>query len=248
MTDAVVAEIGHNQEPTKYDQLTERRDVLLATARKWLEERPVITDQVMADTAADFLKQLKAFEKEAESERKAEKKPHDDAAKAIQARYAELKDPVKTAEGFIKKKVEAYLKAELKKKQEAERAAREEAERKKREAHEAEMMALQAAQTGDAVDAAGEADRTAEAAVLAEKEADAVANQKTQVHGEFGSAAGLKKTYKAVITDHDTALMHFKDHPDVVAVVQKLANGIARSPASRHQKIPGVEIVEDLKF
>lgn len=242
-TSEATAEIGHNQEPTEFDRLAERREALLDNARRWLTERPEFTDKEMADKAEDFIKQLRAFNKEVEEQRKAEKKPHDDAAKAVQAKYKGFTDGTLSALDAFNKKKTDYLKKLEQIRLDEERKAREEADKKARLAREAAERAAQEADSEDALDASIEAQQLQRDAEQSQAEAEAIASSKPKLQGNFGNASGLRKHYSAKVTDHQACLAFFSDRQEVRELIQKLANAHAKSPASRNIPVPGMEII-----
>ena len=69
---------------------------------------------------------------------------------------------------------------------------------------------------------------------------------KVQAGGGFGRRAGLKTEYVGDIVDYDLALLHFKAHPDVKAVIEKLVKAAVKASKGTSE-IPGVKIREDRK-
>lgn len=64
---------------------------------------------------------------------------------------------------------------------------------------------------------------------------------KVQAGGLFERKAGLKDEWVTEVTDYAKAAKHFKDHPDLMAVVDRLAKHAAKD-AKGAIKIPGVKI------
>lgn len=90
------------------------------------------------ETALDeLLDEFRKARKEADGERTAEKKPHDDAAKAVQAKWKPLLDRCDLATGEIKARLTPYRTAKQRAKDEAARKAREEAEARQKAAQDA---------------------------------------------------------------------------------------------------------------
>lgn len=250
-----LAGLGHNIPPEPFVELNERRNALAAVANKWITERPEITNQEVADKLDLFIKQTRTFEQTAEKERKAEVEPLNKAKTEIQRRYAELLAPIQKAVAELKPRLAAYLQIKERKRQELERKAREEAERKAYAAEEARQRAeeeTRKAQEGestgsgsDVIGAQVEAEAAAREAEEAARAAEHAARCKAQVKGDYGRATVLRSDWKARFTDYDAALNHLKEHPDLKAAIQKVCNGLARSPATRKMPIPGVEFYEE---
>ena len=168
----------------------------------------------------DFRKARKA----ADTERAAEKKPHDDAAKAVQVRWKPLLDKCDMAAEEIKRLLTPYRTAKQRAKDEAARKAREEAEAKRLEAE-------AALRQSDDLEARFEAEETLKQA----QKLAAVANRIDR------TATGLRTYWEAEITDRKAALLHYlKEQPEAFATfIQELADRDARNEATRRD-IPGV--------
>jgi hypothetical protein len=175
----------------------------------------------------DFRKARKA----ADTERAAEKKPHDDAAKAVQVRWKPLLDKCDMAAEEIKRLLTSYRTAKQRAKDEAARKAREEAEAKAAAAQEALR------QSDDL-----EARFAAEAELKQAKKLEAVANRIDR------TATGLRTYWEAEITDRKAALLHYlKEQPEMFALlIQDLADKDARNEATR-RPIPGIVFHERKK-
>lgn len=168
----------------------------------------------------DFRKARKA----ADTERAAEKKPHDDAAKAVQVRWKPLLDKCDMAAEEIKRLLTPYRTAKQRAKDEAARKAREEAEAKRLEAE-------AALRQSDDLEARFEAEETLKQA----QKLAAVANRIDR------TATGLRTHWEAEITDRKAALLHYlKEQPEAFSsLIQELADRDARNEATRRD-IPGV--------
>lgn len=168
----------------------------------------------------DFRKARKA----ADTERAAEKKPHDDAAKAVQVRWKPLLDKCDMAAEEIKRLLTPYCTAKQRAKDEAARKAREEAEAKRLEAE-------AALRQSDDLEARFEAEETLKQA----QKLAAVANRIDR------TATGLRTYWEAEITDRKAALLHYlKEQPEAFSsLIQELADRDARNEATRRD-IPGV--------
>lgn len=189
--------IGHNQPPPDpFEASRSRVDALIATANRWLLERPEITDEEMAAKADDFMNQLTAEAKAVDEARKAQHKPHDDAKKAIQLKWCPLIDMLGTAKELFRPRITAWLRA---------KQARAEEERKRQEAEalaklQAAEDAKRAAQEQGTVEATIQARQAAEAAEVAV--AETARPVRAQVKGNYATKArSLRKVWKYRVTD-----------------------------------------------
>ncbi len=250
------AEIGHNQSEhsEEFQELLDRAEALKETGNKWINERPTFTDET-APKANSFLEQLTKFSKKVETTRKAEKEPILQQGRELDARFKALTEALSPIVKTMKERMTVYLKEQDRLRREEAERVRADALKKENEAKEAARIAREAEENANAGGNAGtdtdvvglqaDADAKIEEAQTTAAQAEQLAQAKSKVQGDMGNARGLKTYWKATITDPDKAVDHFKKHPDLLAVVQKLADGIARSPASRHQEIPGIEITSE---
>jgi hypothetical protein len=70
---------------------------------------------------------------------------------------------------------------------------------------------------------------------------------RVQAGGGNGAKLGLRSVWTGTVIDYDLALAHFKNHPQVTALIADLAQGVARSGKGTIQ-VPGVEIKEERKL
>lgn len=187
------AVIGDNA-PTPFDLLSEQIENLRVEAGNWLDGAGVTTE-ADAENVSKLLDLTRKAQKEADSARVTEKKPHDDAAKAVQAKWKPLIDRCDIITDTAKKALTPYLRRVEAAKQEAARIAREEAEAAERAAQAA------FAQSGPTdIEMREEAERLAKAA----KSAEALASkmEKDKAHATGGDRAiGLRTSYRAEVTD-----------------------------------------------
>lgn len=214
------AVIGGNN-PSAYDAMELHVSDLFALVSDTTAGAEVTTDE--QDVALDALMdEMRTARKDADKERAAEKKPHDDAAKEVQARWKPLLDRCDAGVAEIKKLLTPYREAKQRAKDEAARQAREEAEQRQREAQEA----LRSSDTlSDRVEAE---ERLKQAAKLT-----AVANKIDR------SATGLRTHWEAEVVDRRAALnFYLKRNPDDFAnLIQELADCDART---NRPAVPGV--------
>lgn len=187
-----------------------------------------------AGEARDLIGLVKTLAKDIEAKREEEKRPHIDAGRQIDATYKPIKEAADKAADPLSKALMAHI-------NEQKRLAAEAAEKARRMAEEEARRAAELADDPilgeDVVDAAK----------LAQQKADvAAASVKTvaTVKGSEGfRAAGVRKTWKAEVTDAAAMVAHYAKHPDVIAAALKIANADARTSKGVYQ-IPGVKVIE----
>jgi hypothetical protein len=132
-----------------------------------------------------LLDEFRAARKNADAERVAEKRPHDDAGKAVQAKWKPLIDRCDMAAGEIKRLLTPYRTIKQRAKDEVARLAREEADARQKAAQEA----LRASDD-------------LEQRFAAEADLERAAKLTAQANRIDRSATGLRNYYRAEITDH----------------------------------------------
>ena len=208
--------IGHNSFATLN---TARIDQLVAASDEWMK-LPSIQDEATAKALDDQLKILEAERKATDTARKAEKKPHDDAAAAVQARYNPWLARLDAAINLLKPKRQAWLRL-VEDRLQAERRAKEAAARKAIE--DAENAAIAARTINEKV----EAELKAKAA--SDQVAEAARPVKAQVQGDLAQrATGLRQYWSAEITDWQSAAISLCRDLTVRDAIQSAANKLAR--------------------
>lgn len=225
------APIGHNNPPDPFTTIEVHILDLFELAESALTGEP-IANQEQADQiqqlADDCLKAWQA----AESARKEEKKPHDEAAKAVQAKWTPLTD-----KAYLAKKT--ALQALTPWKLELQRQKDEAAAKLRAEAEALAEAARKAAQ-----EAAASADLSARAeAEILLKEADKANKAANRIDR---GPSGLRTYWHAEITDRRLALNHYlKTAPEeFVATIQRLADQDIRAGV---RNIPGISAIEEKK-
>lgn len=160
--------------------------------------------------------------KDADKERAAEKRPHDDAAKAVQAKWKPIIDKAERGTQACKEALTPYRTAKQRAKDEAARKAREEAEAK-------EKAAQEALRSSDDLEARFQAEQELEQA----KKLAAVANKIDR------APTGLRTSWEAEITDRKAALLHYlaRSPERFEALIQQLADEDARGARA---PVPGI--------
>lgn len=179
-----------------------------------------VTTDEQESALDELLDEFRKARKEADGERAAEKKPHDDAAKAVQVKWKPLLDRCDIGTAEIKARLTPYRTAKLEAKNAAAQKAREEAE--------ARMRAAQEALRSDDL----------EARYQGEIELKAASKLATTANKIERQAAGLRSYQVADVTDRRALLEHVM-RTDPEALTEWLADYARKAlPA----QLPGVTI------
>lgn len=229
--------------PEGESTLAEQIDAKITAKIKAAIELGPITSLDVANAAAFIIDDLKALWTMGDNARAAEKKPHDDAAKAVQARWLPIITPAEQARTQLRNAVLKWQRDEQERQAAAERQrqaeerkriAAEEAERLKREAEE------RAAQQPD-VPAPTADDIEAQAQQIAADAVVPVEVAKPTVSAPYGRAISKAKRYVGKITDKQAFIGALIGQPDFETWLQQKANTLARAK----MKLPGMEIVTE---
>jgi hypothetical protein len=198
------APAGHNNppEPTAFDAFTAHIGDLFGEAKNFLDGQG-IQSEAEATAVSSLLDQIRKAGKDADKARAEEKKPHDDAAKAVQSKWKPLLDRADLAVDTCKKVLAPWLAAK-------EAEARAAAEAARREAEEAARVAQEAMRQTSVTDLA--AREEAEALVKAADKANAAANkaEKARPQAAGGSRATTLRThYRPELVNASDALRHY---------------------------------------
>lgn len=232
--------IGGNNppEPTPLEQAREDISILDEEARHWLDGKP-IENQAQADDVAKLIDAARKAKSRFDADRKAEKAPHDAAAKAVDAAW---KPVIEDADRIVKvgKAVQTdWLIKQDEAKRETERLMREEAERK---AEEARKLAEEA---DGSLEAAKVRDLAVADAENAQKAAALAASDKAGAKAAgMGRAMSLRSTWRAMVEDRRALLNHVAVHdPDALtAFLEEWAGKAVRHGA---RDLPGVSVYEE---
>lgn len=248
---AAVATAGHNsQDPHAIARadVEQRIDAFIDGADIW-EQRGDLDDDLAA-RANDFLAGARRLFKEAEEARKAEKAPHMEAAKAVDAAWAVLTARIEKVAAVVKPKLEAFMRRKQREAAEAKAAA----EKRAREAENARLDAVADAALAETPSQRIAAEERADAhaaAVDAATHDAARAGEKPRVDSATGLATtrALRTVRRARIVSIAQALAHYRDRPEVEALILQLANAELRAaPTLRGVKqvptVPGVAFDE----
>lgn len=258
------AVIGGN-EPPPFERLNIRKEELETSAAKWATDHPFNVNlrdpdavQKQIDMLSDFKVQLSAFYKEADAQRKIEKKPHDDAAQAVQDKYNPLLKSIEARGKAVVDRLGQWmthlggLREAARQKAEAEaKAKRDAAEKAQREADELARQAEAGELVGKNVDVFAAQERAEQAKATAKAQEKEVKNLSGTVKGGTGMVDGRKKTvamrphYSARITNPKAALNFFKKDHRILNALQACADEACRKDPE--DPPPGCETVTEMK-
>lgn len=213
------------------------RDVSLAEqikdyasqALEWLKKNGVTTKND-SDKAANYRAELIRLSKEADTQREAEKRPHDEAAKAVQAKWKPLVDEAKGAADTIRDSLTVWMRAEDAR-LEAERKAKWEADQKANAEARAKIEAERAKQMRDDPIAALTSPEPELPELPPPPEKVSV-----QAGGQRGRKAGLREIDVYTVTDHAAALAFFANSDEVKDLISKMATRASKAGV----EVPGV--------
>jgi hypothetical protein len=218
---ASTAEQGHNQPPQEESEILKGQ---IEAASANIGDYVEINDDDTASKAQSLRSRLNELSNTADKKRETEKRPHFEAAKAVDLKWQPLVKLAKEGADAIRKAMSDYETRKAK-------AAAEE----RRKIEDAQRKAAEAAAK------AAEAGRPAPAPPPPPPPTAPVAPPKTQVKGSYGKAAAVKVVYTAVLETPEEAILYFRQEPELLAVVQKLAQ---RAVDAGQKEIPGVKIEE----
>lgn len=234
-----LAGVGHNNPPapSPFEAFSAHIGDLFEEAKNHLDGAGVNSDPE-AEAVSKLLDLLRTAAKDADKARTEEKKPHDDAARAVQARWKPLLDRADLAVTTCKRALAPWLARKEAEARAAADAARQAAEEKAALAAEAfrraEVSDLQARETAEAL--AADAQAAEKAAAKAEK-------VRPQATGG-ARATTLRTSYRPELTDANAALKHYvAQQPDAIkACLLQLACEDVRA---KKLTIPGFTIHEE---
>ena len=213
----------------------EEIDDLLLEAKNHLDGEPIATEG-QAEAVSSLLNRLRRVSKDADTARADEKRPHDEAAKAVQGKWKPLLDKAGLAVNVAKEALAPWLvKVEEKQRAEAE-AARIEADRL------AQVAAGAFAKSSGNLQARDDAERLVEAAREAEKHAAKA--DKAKAHARGGErAVGLRSVWTPTLTDPCAALRFYRDR-EGDALKSWLVEQAEKDVRAGARSIPGFEVTE----
>lgn len=227
--------IGGNLPPEPID-VDATIDALIANANDWAGRHLVIEDEKVAKDALDNLNKLQAHRAEYDEMRKAEKKPFDDGALAVQRKWVPRIDRIDACIKPFNGLRNAWLNLkEVRRKAALEAAELAAAEAQRR----ADQLAEKAKAGGPNVVTNTILGMEAEAEAEKARKAVAAVPQRAQERGNLGGRTHSLRTYwYADVIDQDLCYQHFRARPEIKDVLAKLANAAARA-GTRNPNLPG---------
>jgi hypothetical protein len=217
VADQIRAGIGGNQPPQDEAEILREQ---INAARAGIAEYTTIGDDEACNRAQSLRARLLELSGKADKIREREKRPHFDAAKAVDARFMPLVKDAKDGADRVRRAMEAYQTAKAKREAEARRRAEEEASR--------------AAASVESTPAASQA-----------VEAPSAARASAPIRGAYGRAAASKPVIVITdVTDWPALIAYYSEHPEVRALVRRLAD---RAVAAG-EVVPGVATEEQRKI
>lgn len=239
-TDERLTKPGDNNPPeaTPIEAARELISLLDVEAANWFDGTP-IENQQQADDVARLLDSARKARTKFDNDRKAEKKPHDEAAKAVDAAWK----PVIAEADRIVEVAKAAQTPWLIKLDEEKRAAEAEARLV------AEEKAAEARKLAEQNDGSLAAAKSRDAAIEDAKKAEAAAHrasiEKAGAKGEgMARTVSLRTTYRSEVKDRRTLLNHIAK-TDPAALTAFIDDWAARAVRGGARELPGVEIWQE---
>ena len=227
---------GHNNPPSPFEELVEEIDSLYDEAKNWCDGEPVNSD-AQEKAVADLMSLIRDAEKRADAMRKEETKPLDEAKQEIQDKFNKLIGKNKSVTGKTVLALETCKKAVEPYRQKKAEMAAEQARIEREKALEADRIAQEALK---AASASSDLEQREQAEALVH---DAKQTEKTakKANKAATSGLGLRKSYRAEITDFTKAAQHFwRLTPEPY---KELTRQLAQQHANRQGgDVPGVKV------
>lgn len=214
----------------------------LDAAGEYLDLKVIETEE-QAGRLNDFITGARGLYKKIEDARKAAKKPHDDAGKAVTAAFSPLLDRLERTVEKLKPMIGDYLR----RKEAAERAERDRQRAEAAEkARQAEALAAQAAARND-ISGEIEAERLAKEA----EEQTKAANREVKVNAGSATGAGravsMREHRRGEILNWNAAYYHFRDDPDLKATLQRLTDAMFRAAGGGDIEVTWAKCIKEMK-
>lgn len=234
MTTAIINPPKTHNNPPAYLAVFEEIDDLFQTAKDFADGEP-IADEAMHDTISSIRDQIHEAGKRADELRVEEKKPHDEAAAAVQARYNPYIQPKKGKVDLAKSALADLLAAWRK------RVADEKAAEAKRKQEEAAKLAAEAAAAIQASSGNLEARVEAEELLAHARDTEKAAKRADKA---ATTGTGLRTVWRAELTDEAAALDHYYPlyREQFLGMVRGYAEADARGGV---RAIPGFRVYDE---
>jgi hypothetical protein len=207
---------------------------LMLEAQNYLDGEP-IANEAQAEAVSAILNRARRIAKDADETRKVEKKPHDDAAKAVQAKWLPIIEKAGLAATTAKQALAPWLQAAEAENERQAELARQEAERL------AEIASSARATVGNILEAM-DAENLLKIAEAARK--DAAKLDKAKAHAKGGErAVGLRSVWTPTLTDPCAALKFYRERePELLK--SWLVEQAEKDVRAGARSIPGFQIDE----
>lgn len=245
MLDNERAVMGDNNpppfDPEVRDNLSAKAQEFIDASNHWKKAGEVTTEH-QAGQLTDQIDGLRGLYKKVDTARKEAKQPHDAAGKAVQDAFNPILTKLKRAADALKPMLADYATKKAEAEAEAKRKAEEEARKKAEEA----AAALKAAEESGDIGAQVDAEEAAKAAEEAAKKASEPTKTNVKSATGAGRTMALRTQKEVEVTNVRVLFMHFHEHPDVLAVLSRLATAAVRAKGYDHEAapIPGIKITE----
>lgn len=229
--------IGDNNPPlTPFDVASAALADLKIEASNYLDGQAIVT-QAEADAVGRLLNMGRLTEKLIDQKRVEEKKPHDELANSVQAKYKPLMTDVERIVSVVKQSLADFMKAEEAKREARAKEAMDYAQRQLEKVH----AMKEAPRTGTrSLNEKALLDEAAHDASEALKAVYDIEREKIQVR-TGGRSATLKTQNAAEITDY-TAFARWVWKSEYKNELFEFLNGLADRMARRNREAPGMVI------
>jgi hypothetical protein len=237
------APIGHNRAPlVDPDLLAQSRakvDDFTQKASDWLRLGE-ITSAERAGELADYIAGARGVFRRIDEARVSAKKPHDEAAKAVQGIFSPLLDAITRSVDKLKPLQAAWLRKEQQRIDAEKEEQRRAAEAKRIEAEEAAAIAA----ANNSVAGELEAERLQKEARALKKAASREVTANVQSASGGGRTMALRTIKRVRIKDINNLYRHYRDRPEVADVLTRLAEADVRAKGWDGTWPPGTEVYE----
>lgn len=233
---------GHNNpppfDPAALDACRSKAREFIDAGGDWMDLGDIQTDEQSA-RLTDYVSGLRKVYQQVEAERKAQKKPHDDAGKAVTAAFSPLLDAMERVLDRMKPMQERWLRKKQVEAQAEQKRLKDEADAKLR------LAESQAAAAMSRNDVLGEieAERLRDEAAKLAKTASAPVSMKASSATGGGRSMSLREVRSGQITNINQVFLHFRDTPEVLDCLQRLVDAAFRAKGGETVIIPGATLV-----
>jgi hypothetical protein len=216
-------QIGGNNPPEEDDIAKLKREIEAARGVAEQDYKEITTDD-QAAAAQSLRSRLNELSGTADKKREAEKRPHFEAAKAVDAKWQPIVKLGKEAADWLRGKLSDYATRKANEEAAAQRIAL---------AEEARLAAERAA-------AQPEDGESEQGAPPVEQQSPPPAPTSATIKGATGRAATIRVVKVAKVVDYDKAYAHLKAIPEIKKVIDQVAQRFITAG----NEVPGVEVHE----